>query len=152
MAKHHKKAHKPVQEESKKVKILRILSAVSIFLPCITYLLLILWIFPARDSSFNLLGLIAAFFLGLSLYVLIRCTDPAAFGFHISSAGFISLFFGGLGIILMVFAPICSKVLSKDQRTSRSSLLPVAWASAFMRTCLLVLPYERKSGSAHSGI
>lgn len=122
MAKHHKKAHKPVQEESKKVKILRILSAVSIFLPCITYLLLILWIFPARDSSFNLLRLIAAFFLGLSLYVLIRCADPTAFGFQISSAGFISLFFGGLGSILMVLTYLLLYVPKFYQRINEPAV------------------------------
>lgn len=122
MAKHHKKTHKPVQEKSKKVKILRILSAVSIFLPCITYLLLILWIFPARDSSFNLLGLIAAFFLGLSLYVLIRCANPAAFGFQLSSAGFISLFFGGLGSILMVLTYLLLYVPKFNQKINEPAV------------------------------
>lgn len=149
MAKHHKKAHKPVQEESKKVKILRILSAVSIFLPCITYLLLILWIFPARIGThcciLPWIVLVCSNTLRRS-----RCLWIPDLLCRIHFAIFRRA--GDHSDGLDLFASICSKVLSKDQRTSCSSLLPVAWASAFMRTCLLVLPYECKSGSAHSGI
>lgn len=148
MAKHHKKAHKPVQEESKKVKILRILSAVSVFLPCVTYVLLVLWIFPARDSSFNLLGLIAAFFLGLSLYVLIRCADPAAFGFQISSAGFISLFFRGLGIILMVLTYLLLYVPKFYQRINEPAVHHYALLLGLLLLCGLAYWFFRMNVKA----